>query len=113
MKNCTKSIKTMNFFFDVRSPKVFLPRLLLLLHPTNLVIQTIATIVAPTITMVPTNNGGPTIASLHPIRGDLQPTTTIIMVYAASCATNLVILQTFVDFSLIIILRPRLTMCQA
>lgn len=108
MKNCTKSFRTMNFFFNVRSPKTFLPILLLLLHPTNLVIRTLATIVAPTITMAATNN-----RFNSPNQRRFRPTTTLMMVYAASCATSPVMLQAFVDRNLTIILRPRLIMCQA
>nr|XP_009786970.1 PREDICTED: uncharacterized protein LOC104235001 [Nicotiana sylvestris] len=45
------------------------------------------TIIAPTITMATTNNSDTTIILIHKIRGDLR-TPTLMMVFAASCATN-------------------------
>ncbi|KAH0743039.1 hypothetical protein KY290_031032 [Solanum tuberosum] len=86
--------------------------LLSLLLPPSLVIPTLGTLVAPTMALVATNNGGPTIIFVHPIIVDLCPPPTLMMVFAANCATNRVMLQVFVDPNLTIILRQRPTMFQ-
>lgn len=64
-------------FLRREESKRFPAQIIVAATSTNLVIQIITTIVALIITMVATNNGGSTIASLNPIRGDLQPSTIV------------------------------------
>ena len=110
MKNSTKSYWIVSFSFTMKKPSTLPTRLLLQLpHLQGLVIPILGTLVGPT---EATNNGGPTIALLHPISIDLPPPQNLMIVYTANCATNQVMLQACVDQNLIIILRQRSTMFQ-